>query len=115
MLTFFNALQYSAYLTLPVPILDKEKKSTQIFIFTLLCSTLKGFMKSFSKHFETPQRSVKIKINLILQRMELEGLIKKSIDKKWIKAHQYFQKHLQPHLYIPIRSCDNISCVSFVR
>ena len=32
------------------------------FIFTLLCSGSKGFIKAFIKPFETPQRSVKIKI-----------------------------------------------------
>ena len=52
-------------LTLPVPISDKEKKLSQIFIFTLLCDTSKGFMKAlktFIKPFEAPQRSVKVKI-----------------------------------------------------
>ena len=36
-----------------------------MFIFTLLCGVLKGFMnafKAFVKLFEAPQRSVKIKI-----------------------------------------------------
>ena len=51
------------FLTLPIPIIpDKEKKP---FIFTLLCGASKGFMKglkAFMKPFETPQRSVKIKI-----------------------------------------------------
>ena len=50
-------------ITLPVPISDKEKKI--IFIFTLLCSASKGFMRAlmaFIKPFEAPQRSVKIKI-----------------------------------------------------
>ena len=47
-------------LTLPVPIPDEEKKLSEIFIFTLLCGVLKGFMKA--KPFEAPQRSVKIKI-----------------------------------------------------
>ena len=52
-------------LTLPAPIPDKEKKLTQIFIFTLLCGASKGFMKAlkaFIKPFEAPQRRVKIKI-----------------------------------------------------
>ena len=40
-------------ITLPIPIPNEEKKSSQIFIFTLLCGASKGFM---------PQRSVKIKI-----------------------------------------------------
>ena len=51
--------------TYPVPIPDKEKKLTSIFIFTLLCGASKGFMKAlkaFIKPFEVPQRSVKIKI-----------------------------------------------------
>ena len=43
------------YLTLPVPILDEEKKLTSIFIFTLLCGA------SFINVFEASQRSVKIK------------------------------------------------------
>ena len=36
-----------------------RKKYTQIFIFTLLCGALKGFMKAFD---DAPQKSVKIKI-----------------------------------------------------
>ena len=50
---------------LPAPIPDKEKKLTQILIFTLLCGASKGFMKAlkaFIKPFEAPKRSVKIKI-----------------------------------------------------
>ena len=50
---------------LNVPIPDKVKKLSQIFIFTLLCGASKGFMKAlkaFIKPFEAPQRSVKIKI-----------------------------------------------------
>ena len=50
-------------LTLPVPIQDEESKLT--FIFTLLCGVSKGFMKilkALVTLFETPQRSVKIKI-----------------------------------------------------
>ena len=57
----------SFILTLPVPILDEEKKLSQIFIFTLLCGVSKDFMKAlnaFAKPFEAPQRSVKIKIYL---------------------------------------------------
>ena len=52
------------FLTLNNPILDKVKKSSQNFIFTLLCGASKGFMKAFKafKPFEAPQRSVKIKI-----------------------------------------------------
>ena len=44
--------------------MTKEKKLTEIIIFTLLCGASKGFMKAlkaFIKHFEEPQ-SVKIKI-----------------------------------------------------
>ena len=40
-------------LTLNVPIPDKKKKTTLIFIFTLLC----GASKSFMKAFKAPQRS----------------------------------------------------------
>ena len=50
---------------LSVPIPDEEKKLSQIFIFTLLCGDSKGFLKAlkaFTKPFESPQRSVKIKI-----------------------------------------------------
>ena len=55
------------HLTLNVPIPDKVKKLSSIFIFTLLCGALKGFMKAlkaFIKPFEAPQGSVKIKIEL---------------------------------------------------
>ena len=57
----------SFILTLPVPIPDKEKKLSQIFIFALLCGVSKGFMKAlkaFAKPFEASQRSVKRKIYL---------------------------------------------------
>ena len=52
-------------LTLSAPIPDEEKKSTEIFIFTLLSGASKGFMnalKAFIKLFQAPQRSVQIKI-----------------------------------------------------
>ena len=52
-------------LTLPIPILDEEKKFSQFFIFALLCGASKGFMKAlkaFIKPFASQQRSVKIKI-----------------------------------------------------
>ena len=32
--------------SLPVPILDEEKKLSEIFIFTLLCGASEGFMKA---------------------------------------------------------------------
>ena len=51
-------------LTLNVPIPDKKKTLTYIFIFTLLCGVLKGFMKAikaFIKPFEAPKRRVTIK------------------------------------------------------
>ena len=51
-------------LTLPVPIPDKDKKLSQIFIFTLLCGASKGFMKALKVPSVVPQRSVKIKIYL---------------------------------------------------
>ena len=46
---------------------DEKKKLTQILILTLLCGASKGFIqafKAFIKPYETPQRSVKIKINI---------------------------------------------------
>ena len=52
-------------LTLPVPITGEERKLTWIFIFTILCSAPKCFMKAlkaFKKSFEALQISVKIKI-----------------------------------------------------
>ena len=52
-------------LILPVPITDEEIKLTYIFIFTLLCSALKGFMKglkTFLTSFEALQRTVKIEV-----------------------------------------------------
>ena len=56
-------------LTLNVPIPDKVKKLSKIFIHTLPFGASKGFMKAlkaFIKPFEAPQRSVKIKIELKL-------------------------------------------------
>ena len=52
-------------LTLHVPISEEEKKLSYIFTSTLLCGASKGFMKAlmtFIKPFESPQRSIKIKI-----------------------------------------------------
>ena len=52
---------------LNVPIQDKAKKLSYIFIFTLLCGASEGFMKdlkTFIKPSELPQRSAKIKILL---------------------------------------------------
>ena len=54
-------------LTLPIPIPDKQKKLTEIFLFTLPCGASKSFMKlfkAFIKPFEAPQRKVKIKISV---------------------------------------------------
>ena len=45
----------------------RREKLSSIFIFTLLCGAAKGFMKAmkaFTKPFEAPKRSVKIKIEL---------------------------------------------------
>ena len=55
------------FLTLPVPILDEERKLTQILILTILCGPAKGFMKAlkaFIKLFEAPQKNMKIKISV---------------------------------------------------
>ena len=52
-------------LTLNVPIPDKKKKITEIFILTLPCGAAKGFtkaLKAFIKPFEAPQENLKIKI-----------------------------------------------------
>ena len=52
------------FLTFPVPIPDEERKLTLIYIF-IHCAAANGFvkaLKTFTKPFETPQRSVKLKI-----------------------------------------------------
>ena len=57
--------QKDTILSLNVPIPDKKKKLTEIFILTLLCGASEGFMKAFKafiKSFKAPQRSAKIKI-----------------------------------------------------
>ena len=46
--------------SLPAPILDEEKKLSEIFIFILFCGASKGFMKAS----KAPRRSVKIKLSL---------------------------------------------------
>ena len=57
-------------LTLNIPYISEsciEKKIGYVFIFTLFCGALNGFMKTlkvFIKPFEGPQGSVKIKIEL---------------------------------------------------
>ena len=60
------SLNSLSVLTLPVPIPEEEKKLAEVFVFTLLCGTSKGFMntqKALIKPFEAPQRHVKIKIS----------------------------------------------------
>ena len=42
-------LLFFSHLTLNVPIPDKVKKLSQIFIFTLLCGASKGFMKALKE------------------------------------------------------------------
>ena len=62
---FMRKISYLSLLTLPVPCPDKEKKLTQIFIFTLFCGASKGFMNAwnaFIKPFETPRKNLKIEI-----------------------------------------------------
>ena len=49
-------LLHHKMLILPVPIPDKERKLTQIFVFTLC-----GVLKAFIKLFEVPHRSAKMK------------------------------------------------------
>ena len=59
-------------------------KLTEIFIFILLCGTSKVFMKAFKafiKPIEVPQRSVKIKIKLIL--LSLTGIGTKRVKKAY--------------------------------
>ena len=67
------------HLTLPVPIPDKEKKLSWIFIFTLSGAS-KGFTKAFIKPFETrPQKVWKLKFDLIfilIQLAEMHGTLK---------------------------------------
>ena len=43
-----ETLRISELLTITVPIPNDEKKLTYIFIFTLLCGALEGFMKALS-------------------------------------------------------------------
>ena len=70
------------FLIIPVPIPNEEKKLSQIFIFTLLYGAWKHFMKAlkaFIKPIEAPQRSVKLKFNLIsisVQLSEMHGTLK---------------------------------------
>ena len=76
-------------ITLPVPILEEERKITQIFIFTQLCGDSKGFkkvLKAIIKPFEAPQRHVKIKmyLNFFISRQLSEmhgtGRVKVSLN-----------------------------------
>ena len=53
-------LKFFKSLTLLFPIADEDRKSTYIFICTLLCAASKGFMKilkAFIKPFGAPERS----------------------------------------------------------
>ena len=49
-LVLYHHSSFLLMLTLPVPNLDEEKKSTQNFIFTL-CGVSKGFMKGLHETF----------------------------------------------------------------
>ena len=77
-----EAVAYAA-LTLNVPYISEScfvMKIKLIFIFTLLFGPSKGFMKTFKvfiKHFEAPQRSVKIKVYWIFSL--LSGLGRKGL------------------------------------
>ena len=59
---------WGTILTLNVPCISESRieiKIKLIFIFTLLCVASEGFMQvltAFTKPFEVPQRSVKVKI-----------------------------------------------------
>ena len=69
-----NILPFITVLTLPVPILDQDRKLIYFFIFTLLCGASKSFMKALKaliKPFEVPQRSVKIELKLIFILIQL--------------------------------------------
>ena len=56
---FLNWYEIFFDLSLPVPIVDEEKKKlSEVFIFTLLCGALKAFIKPL----EALQRSVKLRI-----------------------------------------------------
>ena len=67
---FYNQTRHVAsrdimQLTLPATSILESYIKIRIdlnFTFTLLCGASKGFMKAFLKHFEAPQRSVKIEI-----------------------------------------------------
>ena len=68
----FTGIFTLSFLTLPALRISEsciQIKIGLIFFFTLLCGTLKGFMKALFKAFinlfEAPQRSVKLKIRLI--------------------------------------------------
>ena len=50
-LVLYHHSSFLLMLTLPVPNLDEEKKSTQNFIFTLFCGVSKGFMKGLRETF----------------------------------------------------------------
>ena len=69
-----NILPFITVLNLPVLILDKDRKLTYFFIFTLLCGASKSFrkaLKALTKPFEVPQRSVKIELKLIFILIQL--------------------------------------------
>ena len=49
-------------LTIPVSILDKERKLKYLLSLFFVVVASKGFLKAFIKPFEAPQRNVEIKI-----------------------------------------------------
>ena len=65
LILYWNSeLKLKFLLSLPISILEVEKKLSYILIFTLICGASKSFikvLKAFIKPFEAPQRSVKTK------------------------------------------------------
>ena len=87
-----------------------EKSQVKFLFFTLLCDASKDFMKAFkafTKLFETPQRSVKIKIQLIFSLrpgLGREGLIITSMPLFKLLVNQASFKSLTDQSKLSVKS-----------
>ena len=58
-------------ITPPIPILDKDRKLTQFFIFKLLCGASKGFIKAFMAFWDTTKKCENKNLTLIFTLIQL--------------------------------------------
>ena len=85
--THVEKVALSSKLTLNVPIPNKVKKLSYIFIFTLLCGASKGFMKAFKKILILVLLQLKL---IFLKKSVLEEVFKVKILSIRVKILHFF-------------------------